>query len=725
MTRFQSLMFFLLVFNILRANVNVDSICSGSQLEKMLPGDKLTCIYNYCKLNLDKNPYEIQKVLNQTFEFIKLNKLENRLGEYYYYYGNMFLEIEAYDSAEVYFLKSLEVIPERNLELLYSLNLKLGISYRRQNDFSPSLKLFEEALVYANQTNNKKYIGNIYQELGNLYSEKELYSEAISNFQRAINNFKDKNDTLSVAQVYTNIATLYRRTGNNPLAMDYLQKSHSIYKKLNNYEGLAAAYINMGQVYENMTNYVKAEEQLLKARDIYERINYQLYLGMVYNNLGNVERNLKKIDESKFSLNKALDIFIRLNNKVGQINALKDLGQLYATIEDQKEAQKYFHKSLRLSASLSSPLLKLELFEMLAVSYSKSLEYEKAYKYRVMYEKQFHENLIADKNREYFLLRSKLQYKEEQVDEMTQEFTMQISKIENRIIFYRRSLGLLIISFLLALGYMYFRFVNSLKYRTIEMNHKTKKIDQLLLRIDDYTNKIEILNKTKEKFFAITTKNIVEPVESLRRLVNKISDVNDENMDKRLLTFIYTNKDSITMAFNLIENILFWSRNQEGKIEYEPNYGNLEDVIKKVVAFQTIRAEAKNIKLQLHDLIDFDGYFDKKMMEVAFRNLIENAIKFSTWGSMVEIKGKREEGKLLVSIIDKGVGMSKEQVSKLETAEKISAAIGTHGEKGGGIGYILASEFIKRNFGIIQVESSIAEGTKITITLPSSSKKLT
>ena len=40
-------------------------------------------------------------------------------------------------------------------------------------------------------------------------------------------------------------------------------------------------------------------------------------------------------------------------------------------------------------------------------------------------------------------------------------------------------------------------------------------------------------------------------------------------------------------------------------------------------------------------------------------------------------------------------------------------------------GFTLAKDFIKRNFGTIQVESSIAEGTKVHISLPSSSKKLT
>jgi signal transduction histidine kinase len=49
---------------------------------------------------------------------------------------------------------------------------------------------------------------------------------------------------------------------------------------------------------------------------------------------------------------------------------------------------------------------------------------------------------------------------------------------------------------------------------------------------------------------------------------------------------------------------------------------------------------------------------------------------------------------------------------------------GTHGEKGGGLGLLLSKVFIERNFGTLAIESSIAIGTKVVITLPNSKTSL-
>ena len=725
MNRLKILVYFIFLFNTVPAQVSIDSICQGSASKPLLPNNRLTCIYNYCNMHLDENPKQIKSILERVRPFIEQYKLENRKTEYFYLYGSVYLNLEMYDSAKFYFEKSLTLVSDEQVALAFKLNSNLGISYRRQNKYADAIAHFNRAMQNAKQANNKQREAIIYNELGKLYTQQEQYSDAISNFQKAINGFKDRKDTLNVADVYTNIANLYRHTGNNPLAMDYLQKARNIYSKLNDNKGLGMIYMNMGQVYSSMTNYEQAEIQLQKANEIYKAVDIKLYLAKSFHALGNVKLKLDKLDESMYCLNRAYNIYDKLKDNVGVVKVLTDIGKYYQEIKRFETAQEYFLKSLKKSNSLNTPFYRMQLYELLSQSYAVTKNYENAYKYRLRYEKAYNEKLIVENNREHILLRSKLQLKEDEVAAFKFEQAQKENSLNQKINKYRILLVLLLIASLVVNIWVYVRLNKKLKVKGLIIKQKTSSNIAQNDLMKKLQQKIATLTKTKERYFLVATKNIVEPVESLRRLTSKLVGTTSTAQDQQLLQYMHTNKDAIAMAYNLVENILYWSRQQQGKVDYEPDICNIQALIESVVSFQKIRAEAKNVNIKIINNERFEAYVDKKMIEVALRNIIENAIKFSTWGSTVEIHSKKAADKLSIKIVDKGVGMAKEQVARLEQADKVDAAIGTHGEKGGGIDYLLASDFIKRNFGKIIVKSSIAEGTAVEVILPGSNEKLT
>jgi len=115
-------------------------------------------------------------------------------------------------------------------------------------------------------------------------------------------------------------------------------------------------------------------------------------------------------------------------------------------------------------------------------------------------------------------------------------------------------------------------------------------------------------------------------------------------------------------------------------------------------------------------------YTDKITSEVAIRNIIENAIKFSTLNGKITIRVEENNNSVEIIIVDNGVGMTKDQISALFSVRKPYMAAGTHGEKGVGLGLSLTKEFIERNLGTLKIESSIALGTSVSIILPSSAK---
>ena len=97
---------------------------------------------------------------------------------------------------------------------------------------------------------------------------------------------------------------------------------------------------------------------------------------------------------------------------------------------------------------------------------------------------------------------------------------------------------------------------------------------------------------------------------------------------------------------------------------------------------------------------------------------MSNAIKFSNPGSEVCVNISEAEGKVLISVVDKGEGISQENKDKLFKADSHFTSFGTDNEEGSGLGLLLCKEFVIRNGGKIWFESKEGEGSTFSFYIP-------
>lgn len=93
------------------------------------------------------------------------------------------------------------------------------------------------------------------------------------------------------------------------------------------------------------------------------------------------------------------------------------------------------------------------------------------------------------------------------------------------------------------------------------------------------------------------------------------------------------------------------------------------------------------------------------------RNLVTNAIKFSTENNTIEIEIREVNFEILISVQDHGIGISEIDLNKLFRIESIHSSEGTKGETGTGLGLILCKEFVTLNGGTIWAESKKGKGS--------------
>jgi signal transduction histidine kinase len=95
-----------------------------------------------------------------------------------------------------------------------------------------------------------------------------------------------------------------------------------------------------------------------------------------------------------------------------------------------------------------------------------------------------------------------------------------------------------------------------------------------------------------------------------------------------------------------------------------------------------------------------------------------NAVKFTERDRKVEVRVETREHDVEVSIVDEGIGISKENLGKLFRIDEKFKSTGTAGEKGTGLGLIICREFVEKNGGAITVQSEEGQGTTFSFTIP-------
>ncbi|MDP2890844.1 MAG: HAMP domain-containing sensor histidine kinase, partial [Bacteroidota bacterium] len=171
--------------------------------------------------------------------------------------------------------------------------------------------------------------------------------------------------------------------------------------------------------------------------------------------------------------------------------------------------------------------------------------------------------------------------------------------------------------------------------------------------------------------------------------------------------------------YELLNNLLQWSRSQSGLIEFKPQKIALKDTFNNAIDLFRETADAKNIELDFtfphKELV---VYADGNMLDAVMRNLISNALKFTNRGGKVHITAEAIEEFTMIKVTDNGVGLSSEIQEQLFRIDTHTSTYGTQNESGTGLGLILVSEFVAKHGGKIGVESIKGKGSTFYFTVP-------
>lgn len=605
-----------------------------------------------------------------------------------------------------------------------------------------SLKLSQAIKYEYGEIESLINLGFYESEIGN-------YKKGIEYAQKGLEKALVFNDLKIILICYSNLATFYEYAGDIKNSVESSLKGISIAeiktkKTKDELLYLSLLYENIGLTYGLQREYIKALEFLHKAQEINIKVDSKLSQAQTLSNIASFQLLTNEFEKGIENIDKSIPTFIELDYKDWLAYALKVKGQLFVQVNKYEEALDIFMESLSLYETVEDKREKISLLNSIANTYCEMQEYDLAkmyaeeglvsakelnsfedikecsqtlslvhkkmldYKTALEYHEQFknyNDSIFNHKNTKSVAAH------EAQMSFISMENKLRLENQKQhnkqRLFMYLSTGGVLILLTVLFFTQRSRKVERKLNGLLANKNHDLKKREL----------ELQELNETKNKFFSIIAHDLRAPIGSLNSLIDLLKD--NQISPKDFMQFAPKLSEQVKSISFTLNNLLVWGQAQMKGTISRPSLINLQLIANNSILLLKELANKKNIVITNNIPYSAKAFIDEDQINLVFRNLISNAIKFTPQDGKIMIFAKENSGFWEVEIRDNGVGISQEIIDViLSKKTQFGTTYGTENEKGTGLGLNLCKEMIKKNKGTMWIESKVNIGTSFFFKLP-------
>jgi two-component system sensor histidine kinase/response regulator len=226
---------------------------------------------------------------------------------------------------------------------------------------------------------------------------------------------------------------------------------------------------------------------------------------------------------------------------------------------------------------------------------------------------------------------------------------------------------------------------------------------------------LEELNETRTKLFSIVSHDLRAPLSTIENYLSLLKNVELSPEEKQAVeqNLLASTKQTSEM----LQNILSWSKDQMTGITLNLSLVNLTHVLNNTINLTRTLAQEKNIELTNTIDPNLQAMADADMLQLIIRNLLNNAIKFSSPGGKIHLSSILETDRCIIQVSDTGIGIRPGEGVDIFSVN-YQGSYGTNNEKGVGLGLMLAKNYIELQHGEIWYENNPGKGVSFFISLP-------
>ncbi|MGV0111466.1 sensor histidine kinase [Arthrobacter sp. CP30] len=239
--------------------------------------------------------------------------------------------------------------------------------------------------------------------------------------------------------------------------------------------------------------------------------------------------------------------------------------------------------------------------------------------------------------------------------------------------------------------------------------------EYILILADDRTE-ITRSEEIRNDFVANVSHELKTPVGAISLLAEAIDDAaEDEVAVRRFAQRMHKESGRLSA---LVQDIIELSRLQGADVVRRGKPVDVNAVIAEAVDRNKLPAESKQIDIVVGGTVQAPVYGDRDLLMTAFRNLIDNAIRYSPEGTRVGVGVRSRDGLVQVSVTDQGTGITPEEQERIfERFYRIDAARSRQ-TGGTGLGLSIVKHVVANHGGEVTVWSQAGQGSTFTVRLP-------
>lgn len=223
------------------------------------------------------------------------------------------------------------------------------------------------------------------------------------------------------------------------------------------------------------------------------------------------------------------------------------------------------------------------------------------------------------------------------------------------------------------------------------------------------------LNRMQTEFVSMASHEFRTPLTIIdgtaRRLEKNAAKVDPEAIREKTQNI----RSAVKRMTMLVERTLDASRLSSGRIKLTPEFFNFKELIGEVIARQKEVAASHTIEVDMGDIPE-EIFGDARLLDNVVTNVISNAVKYSGEERHVWVRGYEENGYAVIKVRDSGIGIPKNELSKI--FQRFFRASTSTGIPGTGIGLNLVKSLVEMHYGLIEIESEEGAWTEVTVKLP-------
>jgi two-component system, cell cycle sensor histidine kinase and response regulator CckA len=225
------------------------------------------------------------------------------------------------------------------------------------------------------------------------------------------------------------------------------------------------------------------------------------------------------------------------------------------------------------------------------------------------------------------------------------------------------------------------------------------------------------LSQAKSEMLSNVAHELRTPLASIKGFIETLIEPDVKWSKKDQLEFLTEANKEVDILNQLIRDLLDVSRLESGKLRLDKHYYGLPDVLESIKARLVILTAKHLLEIKIAPELP-RIYVDKLRLAQVLTNLVENATKFSPHGSPITLEAAVQGNDLVISVTDRGVGMTQETIDHLFSRFFRGEQAVTAQTKGTGLGLSICRGIVEAHNGKIRVESKVGQGTTFSFNIP-------